>query len=250
MFKLEKKTLKAVDELINSPDYILTLESDITDCMIVGVLTLSNGESKVIQFDKTKEENLFKGRLTLDASLTEYLTYASFKLSLIHNTYSEFTNEVDLKFDKKSILKEIKKNQSSEIVKLSIELKKLESTLNTLCKGHILTNINIVNKELVKKGMIPTAIDDQGNFALCYPFGNMVTEINGRTPVNGIVIIDSSMLKYKEKVSVEAYLENLTNALDKTYESLKQLSDKFKSLSKKVNDLDIKISRHINGGII
>ena len=247
MLTLRNKKLSAENFKITSADTILTLNSDI-DATFLGVLELSNGARKVCSFNKI--DNDYQARLIIDIADLPTLKESKFYLVLIDSLLNEKTNMIKPKFDIELIKQNIKVSASKELEELQIKIKELESVVASLAKGKIIDQLNIKNKDYIEPGMIPVAIDKSGNCVMSYPFASHITSVNGRKAANGVVEVDSSVIKYKLGNTVEQIIDNHANALISIANALKTISDNQKEIRKHLDELDIRLTQHINDGII
>ena len=247
MLKYENNLLKLISKNITSSDSIIKLESDV-DASILGVLILSDGSKKVIEFVKSDG---YLARLILTESDLPLLSNSKFYIELINSEFHKTSNLVLFKFDIDSIKLDIKKRISDEYKELLTRIAKLENKVNDLKTSKVLDGVSIVNKALIRPGMIPVAIDNIGNFVALYPFANNITEVNGQHAVNGVVVVDASMIEYKLKgITVETALQNQADAIVALKNVLDQIVESQKDISNRLNNLDYKIEQHINNGII
>lgn len=248
MLKYENNLLKLKNKNITSSDSIIKLESDV-EASILGVLILSDGSKKVIEFVKADDHYL--ARLIITEEDIHLLSASKFYIELINAEFQKSSNLVSFKFNIESIKLDIKKRISDEYKELLTRFAKLESKVNDLKTSKVLDGVNIVNKTLIQPGMIPVAIDNKGNFVALYPFANNITEVNGQHAVNGVVVVNASMIEYKLKgISVETALQNQADAIVALKNVLDEIVESQKDISNRLNNLDYKIEQHINNGII
>lgn len=243
--------LRAIDNKITSSDSIIKLKIEI-DCVVLGILTLFNGTKKVIEFVKENDESDYKiGRLIIEEQDVQYLSSAKFYIELINGELKSNSNMIDVKFDISLIKTDIKHKLSNEYKELVEKVHQLEEKISFYSGGKLMDSIKIINKDTIQKGMIPVAIDDKGNFVALYPFSNHILEVNGQRAANGAVIIDSSMIKYKKNgKSTEQELEDQANVIILLKNVVDKIVDNQKSIMRQLNDLDMRLSQHINNGIV
>jgi len=248
--KLLKQHLTS-DDIISSSDYVISLTTDI-DAIILGVLEFTNGSKKVIQFVKTNTESLtYKGRLIICPEDLEFLESSIFYLYLINGELSQKTNMLKLVFDKEKIKLDIKREISDQYKAVLTSVKKLEEKLSALTTGKVLQSLPIKNKDIIKPGMIPVAIDDKGNFVAMYPFANLISSINGHQGIDGAIKLDASMIEYKENGdSIKEVIEKQTEAIQTIKHLIDEIAKNQKEIRQQLNEVDMKIESHINNGII
>ena len=250
MLEYKNKKLKAIDEVIDSSDYILRLDTDL-DVVILGVIIFANGVKKVIQFVNQSDQSTIKiARLITEEKELPLLDNVKFQVIALNGDFKESSNIIPIKYNKELIKTNIKVSVSNEYKELKELIASLSDKLSSLTSGKIISKVDLVNKSFIKPGMIPVAIDDKGNFAALYPFANNITCVNGQYAANGVVIIDSSMIEYKLGKSTEKAIDDHAEAISKIGDALKEISNELKAIRKHVDDVDIKLTQHINNGII
>lgn len=247
MLNISNKKLTVSDNRIKSSDTIINLTSDL-DCSYIGVLRFIDGDQKIINFVKTEKD--YQARLIITADDVKKLKASKFYVVMISGSLSQQTNTIEFEFDLELIKQSIKAAISNEILDIKKDLVALENKLNSLTKYGTLPGINIQNKELIKKGMIPVAIDDKGNFVAMYPFQDFVSEINGQKAANGSVVIDASMINYNRGKTIEQEMLDHANAIAALNRALVTLSDQVKKISQQAADIEKRLETHITNGII
>lgn len=243
--------LEQTSDCITSSDFLVKLSTDITDATYLGIVLFKNGTKKVLNFVPHKQSNGVAARLIISSDELKLLDETKFYLEILNGDVSKYSNIINLYFDIDQIKLDIKVNTHNEYKNLVEKIAMLESKINLLTKNNVLTQIPLTNKKTIKKGMMPVAIDDNGNFAALYPFSNHVTEINGQTAANGAVLLDATMIKYKKKdTSIEEVLDNNSIAIVEIASLIKTLSTELVALRKSVDALDYKLQQHITNGII
>ena len=247
MIKIIEKVLSYDGTQIKKSDSIIELTADV-DCSYIGVFNFNDGSNKVITFDKI--ENVYQGRMIIRPEEIPLLKTAMFHIVMIDGPLNESSNVIKINFAIEQIKKDIKKSLSNDIETIYTEIAKINKIISSLKDGKVLDNVNIVNKEYIKKGMIPVAVDDKGNFIACFPFANNINCVNGQRAVNGVVNIDASMIKYIREMSIAEAIKNNSEALLKQNDLLNTVIEAQKDMMKHINELDIKLETHINNGII
>lgn len=249
MLTLNNNQLKTTKTKINSFDTLIYLDADIKENVkYIGVLELGNKTKKVIDFINVG--NLFQARLVIALEDLPLLNTSSFLIITANEKLSQQSNLVKFEFDVDAIKQTIKISASNELLEFTVKLNQLEATLSSLVKGKVIKELNIQNKNYIKPGMIPVSIDEQGNCVMMYPFANNIREVNGQKAANGVVEIDATMIKYNLGKTIAQALNDQADALSKIADALKTLSEEQKAMRKRVDELDVKLSTHINDGII
>ena len=250
MLKIENGILSVKDNEIRSSDTILELQSDqiYSNCQIFGKLIFKNAEVKIIQFEKI--DDIYKGRLLITQEDISKLNGAQFFIVLVSANFNEQTNGIQLKFNQELIKKDIRIAKSDEIKNIYIEINKLKSIVNSLEKGGALKFANVLDKDLIQPGMIPVAVDNKGNFVAAYPFVNLINEVNGQKAVNGVVILNAAMIKCSSGKTIQQTTEDHAEALSALAKGFAVVSDQQKEILRRLDEIDIRLSQHINDGII
>ena len=233
--------------IINNPDTILELTSDI-DTLLFGVLTLSDGSIKTLQFinsDKIKKTRLFLTEADLPLLHKVNLTIHS-----VSDTGTSISNQIPVVFDINNISLNVSKNTSQELLTTLKELKLLENKINSIVANNRLLNINISNMDYIQPGMIPVAVDNKGNFVAQYPFANIVTKVNGQTAVDGVVSIDASMIQYNKEAMLDSYIKQLAESVKSVSEFVTTVSQTLMSTIESLQDLKLKVETHLDNGLI
>lgn len=247
MLQFKKNILTSKTFTIEEPDTIIQLNTDVLDCNYFGVITLNNKTTKTIQFIKVK--SLFKARLSLAEEELPYLLGATLRLLSVSSSFSKESNPVQLNFDIDKIKLTIKQNVSKDLLEFKKDLVQVQSKLEALSLGKLVPNVNIINKDHIKPGMILVAIDN-GNFMAAYPFADIITKVNGQVAVDGVVEIDASMIKYNTERTIEEQTKVIAEAIKVQNNTLKAISAEINSLSKKLAELTVKVETHLDNGII
>jgi hypothetical protein len=247
MIEYKNKVLKTNAEEVTSADYILHLDSD-TDAKILGKLIYPDGSTRIIEFVDNENDKI--SRVVTSEKEFKQLSNVKLQLILISGSMNESSNIEQLKFNKELVKTDIRKHFFTEYEEIKKELIALQEEIKTLSEGKIISKLNLINKNAIRKGMIPVAIDDNGNFAALYPFANNITKINGQCAANGVVVIDSSMIQYKTGKSIETALDDNADAARALANAVRELSNVITTLNSRVDELDIRLTQHINNGIV
>lgn len=246
--KFENNLLKLIDPKITSADTTLTLQSDIEAPSIFGILILTNGVKKFIDF--TLIDGIYKGRLVITSDELPYVKTSKFQLVFIDNEMEQKTNFVSFQYNIELIKKDIRLKVSDELEKLNVSIKKLESVVDSILTSKVIKELKVQNKDYIRPGMIPVAIDANGNCVMSYPFSNHIVEVNGQKATNGVVTVDASMIKYNLGKSVETSLDEHAEAIASIGAALLEISNSLKDIRQHIDEVDIRLSQHINNGII
>ena len=232
---------------INSADDLILLRADI-DCEYDLRIDFSNGSTCYSNF--VKRDNEYVTRLTLKEDNLKGNNVAYLYVVMSDGPLSENTNKIQVKLNKALIEKTIKKMYSDELVALKKDINELQRLVSALSSSKILQGINITNKAYVKKGMIPVAINDQGDYIACYPFVTNVQKVNNQEPINGLVNLDASMIEYKSDRTIREAIDEHVKAIVAQNNSIKQLTDTVKQLANRLDQLTIDFETYKNNGIL
>lgn len=250
MLKYIENTLSYTGDIINSNETILTLSTDLQGSVdVFGELSFENGSSLVIRF-LAYGNNIFKAKLNLDNQIKQYLPTSTFKLLIFDTGNYKQSNYIKLNFDLEKITFATNKSNADEIKGLYLKIVELESKLKHIVNGHILESISINNKDYIKAGMILQALDDNGNFIATYPFADIVKEVNGQKAVNSSIILDASMIQYNQNKDIFTAISDVIKALQAINITVKSQSEAIKQLQDNINDVKIKLEKHLNDGIV
>jgi hypothetical protein len=247
MLHYKNNILSTESFVIDSHDSIITLTTDIPDCNYFGALILSNKVIKTLQF--TKVNNTFKARLVVNKEELNFLDGVLFKLISVSTAFSKESNLVKFNFNKEKIALTVKQTISKEILEVQKRLTELNDRVNTLALNKIVPNVNIINKNLIKPGMMLVAVDE-GNFMAAYPFADIVTNVNGQQAVDGLVEIDASMIKYNQERTIKKQLEVLNAAFKAQLTAISTIQNELNKIKNDVGNLTIKVETHLDNGII
>jgi len=247
ILKYENETLSFVENNIDSSDSIVKLLTDV-DCNIFGIITLYNGAKRILQFIKSNDH--YESKFSIDESTFNKLGNSYIHIELFNGELSQKSNQLKLSFDLEKIKNRLAAHLSDEVYELTKKIAKLDEKLSAALSSRILENIRITNKELIQPGMIPVAINGD-SFVAMYPFNNHVVSVNGQTAADGAVIIDSSMIEYKEEGrTVEQTFEDHTSAITAIHNLLNEVIANQRQIRQKLDELEIRLDSHINNGIV
>ena len=248
MLRYKEKKLY-IDTSITSADTSIKLISDI-DCYYKGILTLSNGSTKTLDF--IKENNIYKTRLVITEEEFPYINSCNLYLILIDGDTQEQSNTEPILFDCSKIRNSISISKSHEIKDIKVSMAKLTKKLETIitkAPSFIVTPITPVNTNAVKPGMIPVAIDETGRCIFQYPFIDHVTEINGQKTVNNAILITAKDIPI-EQTDVATAIKAHTDAIKELNNLMKTISSELKSTKNKVADIEKALLQHTDSSII
>jgi len=256
MLKYNKK-LTYDGTVIKEADSILTLQCTFctngtvcqSDCSLFAIFELSNGVSKTLEF--VRQGDSFKGRLVITEEDLDYITDNKLYVKTVNQDLSRNSNKVTLKFDVSTIKLNVKRKLSKEIQELTLKIKSLEKRIETITKNHRLLDIKITDYSYIKKGMIPVAIDDKGNFAAAFPFTNTINQVNGVESVDQKVTIKAADIPYADdEVTVFDKTQLIIGAIVQINNALNAVKDTQKDLLNRVQQLEILIETYLENPII
>ena len=239
----------SIDGIITSGDTIVKLLTDF-NCTIVGVVKLSNQNSKIINF--IQENNYYKGRLLITKEDLPYLNNCKMYITLIDGDTSQMSNEIDIEFDIAKVSSTVKAHASSDIIEIRKDLAQLYHKLETIIAktpSFIVTPTTPINFESVKPGMIPVAIDETGRCIFQYPFIDHITEINGQKSVNSAIMLTAKDIPI-EQTDVDSAIKAHTEAIKELNSYMRTISTELKSVNAKVAKLEQTLITHTDSSII
>ena len=233
--------------LVNSAELFVDLTTD-KDCTYQAVLELSDGS--VISSIFTNVNQRYRAKLRITADILNLLNNVHFYLVAINEGLSEKSNRLPVDCDMLKIKQSIKLATSKEVEELQKQVSSLKKTVESLTSSKIISGVNISNKQYIQPGMILIAIDNKGNFVAGYPFTDHVQKVNGQTPIDGLVNIDSSMINYKGQRTVEEAFNAQAAALSALNESLNTISETQKQIASRLANIEIEFETFKNNGIV
>lgn len=248
MIKYNNNCLTVCKQVTTS-DTILKLISDI-DCYYTGIITLSNGTTKVIDF--VKENNIYKARLVITEEDLNYLNNCYCHLILTDGNTKQQSNTVPITFDINKIKNNIKVAKSNDIKDIKISIAQLTKRLEDVIQkapSFNVTSATPINSEAVKPGMIPVAIDNTGRCIFQYPFTDVITEINGQKTVNSAIILTAKDIPI-EQTDVATAIKAHTDAIKELNNLLKTVSSELKATKNKVAEIEKTLLVHTDSSII
>lgn len=245
--QIKNKKLSGEDTIIISPDIIIKLTSD-TDCELIGVIQLSNGANKSFNF--IKENNYYKGRLTIYEDEVKYLNYTNMHIIMISST-TESTNTIPISFDIKKINLTIKKSKAKDIENIRTQLAQLENLVKDILNNKTIytTSLNITPTD-IEAGMIPVAINKEGLVMFKQPFQDVIKEINGQKTLNSAILLTAKDIPTGTSSNVEATLREHTEAMKSLTAYLDTISTELKTVKKKLADVEQKVLIHTESSLI
>ena len=244
-----KNNILTIDSTITSHDTILKLTSDV-DCVIAGVLELSNKNYKTLNF--IKENDYYKARLLITQEDLPYLNGATFAVAAIDSNTSRASDKIPIKFDIPKITKTIMVSSSNAIKDMQIKISQLESTIHKISNNNFTfkyTNVPVQGFDYIKPGMIPVAIDNKGNCMFQYPFTNIITEINGQKTVNSAIMLTAKEIPI-EQTNVESAIKAHTEAIKELNSLMKTISSELKSTKNKLASVEQALLQHTDSSIV
>ena len=244
-----KDNVVTINSTITSHDTILKLTSDV-DCVIAGVLELSNKSYKTLNF--IKENDYYKARLLITQEDLPYLNGATFAVAAIDSNTSRASDKIPIKFDIPKITKTIMVSSSNAIKDMQIKISQLESTIHKISNNNFTfryTNVPVQGFDYIKPGMIPVAIDNKGNCMFQYPFTNIITEINGQKTVNSAIMLTAKEIPI-EQTNVESAIKAHTEAIKELNNLMKTISYELKNTKNKLASVEQALLQHTDSSIV
>jgi hypothetical protein len=234
--------------VVDSSDYLIKLKSEI-EASFIGQLTLTNNVIKVLFF--VKQGDYYKGRLIINENEVPYLSGSNLRIKVYNETFKSETLPVKLNFDLKAIQINTKKFKVQEYEDVMTNVYKLEAKLDKLISDGVLKGIKINSGELVKKGMVPVAIDNKGNYIPAYPFANIIKEVNGLEAVDEKLWLTAGDIKLPDSdTTIYATFIGLSKAIKEQTNLIKELAIVNAKLAEEIKETKLKLAEHLNSGII
>lgn len=242
MFKYDKE-LEYNGEILESSDTTLSLKAP-DDAHYFGILKLREGVTKTLVFVKTQDK--FKARLALDHEEFQLLPdEPEFHIEINASEFKKQSNTVVLKIDRDKMKLDLKRRSNKQYLECMREVKKVNEKLEHALNGNLLSGIKISNKNSIRTGMVPVAVDSKGNFVATRPFADIVREVNGIRAFNESIEITPKDIPFKDK-TLEKQLQDIGQTMVSLHKFTAELSDNLSELNKKLNELIIRFETHID----
>jgi hypothetical protein len=233
--------------IIKKADEVIKLRMDMdVDCF--GVFTLSNDVVKTIQF--IKQGDVYHGRLVITEDDLPFIKTNKFQIKIIDNCMSKTSNDVVLFFDEPTIQLTISKTCSREVHALALKIKALETDIKNLTANHRLIGIKITDTSYIKKGMVPVAADDKGNFIAAYPFEDSINKINGLESVNRELLIGAKDIPFDDTRKISEVMTALGLAINQVNLSVEAIATLQQDLLNKITEVELRLDEHLGTPII
>lgn len=244
MLRFENNVIKFDEKIVNSVTK-LVMKADV-DLDFFAILETADKIKHVYPF--TKFNDVYKANLIIDATMVNGLLESKFYI-VSAGEFRQTSNKIKLEFDMQAIKNSLQKEFADKYLDLQIQIKALEKRFNDLTSGKLLKSLNITNTGYIKKGMIPVAVDDNGNFVCQFVFKDHVHKVNGKIAEDGEIVLSASDILIEDK-SIESVIKDLTAAVKQIHNQIKIVGENQKEIQKKLGDLTIEFTKHISNGII
>jgi hypothetical protein len=186
------------------------------------------------QLTKVNEEGLHSALCYCSAELME-ATEPVIYVTSIWGTENIDSTSVQIKVLSDYVNADIKTANDYAVLELKQSVALLEKKVSDAFCSRIPRSIPEYNQNLVKTGMVLTAIDDEGHCAMVYPFVDNVTKVNGKGSVMKEVVIDASdILLYGEEANVDALIKTLRATCKNQSELISVMSKTIKELNQRL----------------
>lgn len=162
-----------------------------------------------------------------------------------YNDYT-FTNSIEVKLEPGMIAK-IKRDED-EIKNLYFELFEIKQQLADY-KQNIAFQMPDINKEHLKKGMMLTVIDNQGNVAFVNSYDDSIKEINGKKSFNYRLELDAKDIPY-QNLNVEEVLKNYSQAFKTLQSNYDNLVNTVEKIINQIKEIEVKFVEYTSRDII
>ena len=248
MLTLKNNTLEINGEIV-SADFIIKLHTDI-DCNYIGVLSLSDNSTKVINF--VKQNNIYKARLVITEEDLPYINNVSMYLVLTDSNFRKNTNTVTVSFNLNKIKKAVRISKSNDLKEVKVKVAQLSKQLETILSQIptvVATQLSVGKHDYIKPGMVPVAIDDKGRCIFQHPFLDVITEINGQKTINSAILLTAKDIPI-EQTDVESAIKAHTEAIKELNSYMKTVSSELKKNTNKIAELEKVLIQHTDSSII
>jgi hypothetical protein len=243
--------IKILSGCIASTDNLLTIHTEqAQDSTIFGRVTLLPSKIEVVtQFTK-RSSTIYVSRLRIDADLLQDVEAATINIELVSSTFSKKFPQQDLPVDKEKIKQSTTVAKHKEVQELKLKVMALDETLRGLTEGRALTKIALKNTDSIAPGMVPVAIDNQGNFIAAYPFNDMIKDVNGITPVSSSLKLTADDIPMEAGISIQEAWSSYIQTTTKILGYLSEIENQLSQVNKKLETLELNLTTHLNTGVI
>jgi len=247
---LEDGSIKFIKQVTVEGDTILDfrtklpLDTTFIMCVYYDDYTYVN---QLIYMETKDNFNYFKSRLEVNEEMIN-ASDISLKVSTVIGSEDSLSDPLKLKMDsKKAMVNFVPKNPLERVYS---DLADLRRMFLDYTKGFVNPTIKKFDKSLVKKGMIYTAIDDNGNCAFTYPFINAINQINEKKAIGKKINLNAEDIPLKSGKNLEVAVQELVKTIRAQQEIINNLVEVNQSLTEDMADVKIKVQEFTNTDII
>jgi tetratricopeptide (TPR) repeat protein len=235
--------------LLNNKDQLfdgyvkITSELNPEDRLMICVLEYDKGKEvkRIVFNNQTEGQVTFRLHDDLIRSKKLLLSVGVYN----YNDYT-FTNTVEVKLEPGMVAKV--RRDEDEIKNLYFELFELKQQIADY-KKNIGFEIPSFNKEYLKKGMMLSVIDDQGNVAFVNSYDDSIKEINGKKSFNYKLNLEAKDIPY-QNLNIEDVLKNYSQAFKTLQNNYDNLVNTVEKIINQLKDLEVRFVEYTSRDII
>jgi hypothetical protein len=235
--------------LLNNKDQLfdgyvkITSELNPEDRLMICVLEYDKGKEvkRIVFNNQTEGQVTFRLHDDLIRSKKLLLSVGVYN----YNDYT-FTNTVEVKLEPGMVAKV--RRDEDEIKNLYFELFELKQQISDY-KKNIGFEIPSFNKEYLKKGMMLSVIDDQGNVAFVNSYDDSIKEINGKKSFNYKLKLEAKDIPY-QNLNIEDVLKNYSQAFKTLQNNYDNLVNTVEKIIIQLKDLEVRFVEYTSRDII
>jgi hypothetical protein len=157
------------------------------------------------------------------------------------------TNSISVTIDAVSIQDKTTDANTIALRDLRYQIALLDKRINEAFGKRIPKQIPEFDSSTIQKGMVLTAIDNNGTVAFVHPFIDNVTTINGKRSIMKEILLDSSDIEVKDETfTVDTAIKQLLTSVTEQSELISDLSSALTSINERVTVLEEALVNFIN----
>lgn len=251
MIKIEKERLNLSSLKIEKQETLLEIYAEYYGVSMVAVIGTKEG-NRIYQLT-AMDPPKYATRLVITKEMLEQEKGLTFSVLISCNGETISTNKIPLILDTKKIKLDIRQVYNNEIIQINDRLTQLEQKLKAYTSGFIKPNLPEFKLDCVKTGMVLTAIDDNGNLAMRYPFNDVITEINGKKSVSRKIKLTSSDIPMEDQADSQSLFQvvtSLQNSVNQLNTFINGVTDILTTLNSDLTQLRLDFEEFKNSSII
>lgn len=158
--------------------------------------------------------------------------YATVKMSNgVDEEYST-TIPVEINFDK--VYCSMTNQRTAEFEQLRNDVQTIKMLVDSISANRVFK----LTTDGLKKGMIPTVIDDDGHVVYTYPLGTYIGSVNGIAPIGKDVHLEAKDIPFNDN-NVEVLLNHLIERDAKMQESVVSLTEAVNNINSRLAEMEL-----------